>query len=83
MNEKTERKNWKMKLVGLLIVFASVFMFVAGPAFADVYVRGHYRSSGTYVQPHYRSNPDGYVGNNWSSHGNVNPYTGKVGSKRW
>ncbi len=44
---------------------------------AQVYVRGYYRKDGTYVQPHYRSEPDGNPYNNWSFPGNVNPYTGK------
>ena len=34
---------------------------------ADVYVNGYYRKDGTYVQPHYRSNPDGYRYNNYSN----------------
>ena len=34
---------------------------------------------GTYVRPHYRSDPDGVFGNNWSTSGNVNPHTGKPG----
>lgn len=46
--------------------------------YAQVRVRGYYRSNGTYVQPNYRSNPDGNPYNNWSYPGNVNPYTGKV-----
>lgn len=28
------------------------------------WVRGHYRSKGTYVQPYYRTNPDGNLYNN-------------------
>src|SRR5262249_15067893 len=47
----------------------------------DVHVDGYYRSNGTYVQPHYRSAPDGDPSNNWSTEGNVNPYTGEVGTK--
>lgn len=46
----------------------------------DVAVRGHLRSNGTYVAPHYRSAPDGTKSNNWSTLGNVNPYTGKSGT---
>lgn len=46
--------------------------------FAQVKVRGYYRKDGTYVQPHYRSNPDGNPYNNWSYPGNTNPYTGKT-----
>jgi len=46
-----------------------------------VRVRGYVRRDGTYVAPHLRSNPDGRFYNNWSSSGNVNPYTGKEGTQ--
>lgn len=49
-------------------------------ALADTYVRGHTRQDGTYVQPHYRSNPDGNRLNNYSTEGNYNPHTGKAGT---
>ena len=51
-------------------------------AVADQYVRDYFRRDGTWVQPHYRSNPDGYFWNNYSAWGNVNPYAGKRGYKR-
>jgi hypothetical protein len=52
------------------------------PALArGVHVRGYTTKNGTYVAPHYRSAPDHSRSNNWSTHGNVNPYTGKVGNK--
>ena len=47
----------------------------------SVHVRGYTKSNGTYVAPHYRSAPDGNFGNNWSTLGNVNPYTGEPGTK--
>ena len=50
-------------------------------AFAQVYVGGYYRSNGTYVQPHYRSLPDGNPFNNYSTRGNINPYTGSYGTR--
>jgi len=83
MNHKREKKSKKMKLVGFLMMLASVFIIISGTAFADVHVRGHYRSNGSYVQPHYRSNPDGNSYNNWSTYPNVNPYTGSTGARRW
>ena len=43
-----------------------------------VYVRGYYRSDGTYVRPHYRTVPDGNPLNNYSTPGNYNPNTGRV-----
>jgi hypothetical protein len=46
-----------------------------------VAVQGHVTKSGTYVPPHMRSAPDGTTANNWSTLGNVNPYTGKLGTK--
>jgi len=47
----------------------------------DVYVRGYFRKDGTYVRPHWRTQPDGYFWNNYSAYGNINPYTGKIGTK--
>jgi hypothetical protein len=52
------------------------------PAVGYHYIQGYYRRDGTYVRGHNRTNPDGNFWNNWSSRGNVNPYTGKVGSRR-
>ena len=48
---------------------------------APVHVKGYYKKNGTYVAPHYRSHPDKSYNNNWSTKGNVNPYTGKPGTK--
>ena len=56
-------------------------LIIATTALADVYVRGYYRSDGTYVQPHYRSSPNSTTLDNWSTKGNVNPYTGKRGTR--
>ena len=47
----------------------------------SVRVRGYTKRDGTYVPPHYRSAPDGNFYNNWSTKGNVNPYTGKEGTR--
>lgn len=44
-----------------------------------VHVRGYYRSDGTYVQPHYRTAPNNTNIDNFSTQGNVNPYTGQSG----
>ena len=62
--------------------FFIVFLLLATSGWAQVSVRGYYRANGTYVQPHHRSNPDGDVRNNYSYQGNVNPYTGEIGTKR-
>jgi len=67
-----------MKISVILAAIAAVA--VSSSAMADTYVRGHMRNNGTYVQPHYRSNADGWSGNNYSTRGNVNPYTGRSGT---
>ena len=56
----------------VLISFVTVSLVEAG------WVRGYYRRDGTYVQPHYRTNPDGNPYNNYSFPGNYNPNTGGV-----
>lgn len=63
------------------ILFIVLMLSVSFCTVAQVYVKGYSRKDGTYVQPHVRSSPDKSVYNNWSTKGNVNPYTGKEGSK--
>jgi len=47
------------------ILLAIIGIMVATYADASVYVHGYQRSNGTYVQPHWRSNPDGVKWNNY------------------
>jgi len=60
----------------LLLLFAVSVPYVTAK---DVYVRGYYRSDGTYVRPHVRSAPDGRRSNNYGrSQSNsqlMNPYS--------
>ena len=58
----------------VLISFLTVSLAEAG------WVRGYYRRDGTYVQPYYRTNPDGNPYNNYSFPGNYNPNTGRITS---
>ncbi|MEA5260367.1 SH3 domain-containing protein [Arcicella aquatica] len=44
-----------------------------------VNVKGYYRSNGTYVKPHIRTTPNNTISDNFSTYGNVNPYTAKPG----
>lgn len=68
------------KIATLLAVLGVLFAFNGSALAGDVFVQGYFRNNGTYVQPHYRSQADGNVWNNWSTKGNVNPYTGEVGT---
>lgn len=71
------------KVVKVLLLACLLAVVFAPLAEAAVRVRGYYRSDGTYVGPHYRSDPDGYFWNNWSSWGNYNPYTGQRGYRTY
>lgn len=44
-------------------------------------VKGYTKKDGTYVAPHKQTNPNGTKRDNWSTKGNVNPHTGKPGTK--
>jgi hypothetical protein len=67
-----------MKLIQPIILL--ILSSFAISALADVRVNGYYRQDGTYVQPYYKSDPNGNPNDNFSTKGNVNPYTGKEGT---
>lgn len=67
-----------MRTIALLL---AALVFSSAPSLAqDTYVRGYTRSDGTYVQPHYRTAPNNSLYDNYSTQGNVNPYTGQRGT---
>jgi len=52
------------------------------PIGSDIPVRGTLNADGTTKRrPHYRTYPDGLPSNNYSTKGNVNPYTGRKGDR--
>jgi hypothetical protein len=48
---------------------------------SPVHVRSYIRHSGQYIGPHFRTPPNHTKLDNWSTRGNLNPYTGKIGTK--
>lgn len=44
-------------------------------------VQGYTTQNGTYVAPHYQSNPNNTQYDNYGTRGNVNPYTGQYGTR--
>ncbi len=66
----------------LLVLTSLLFLLVQASAFAYQHVSGYTRSNGTYVNSYYRSDPDSTQTNNWSTEGNVNPFTGEAGHRR-
>ena len=78
MNIKTNVRYCMKKIV---LGFASLISFVVSFGQGQTYVHGYYRSNGTYVEGHYRTLPNSTRNDNWSTVGNVNPYTGVEGTK--
>lgn len=73
----------KLILTGFLalLLAASGFGQTRRSSSGTVKVKGHVTKSGAYVPPHRRTKADERFSNNWSTKGNVNPYTGKAGSR--
>jgi hypothetical protein len=78
-----------MKPSGLLVrAFAVLLALSPAIGFAKgshgggrTHVKGHMKKNGTYVAPHDRTAPNKTKTDNWSTKGNVNPETGKAGTK--
>ena len=75
-----------MKLILSLITIITMGFFstlaeAKGSRGSSHSVRGYVKKNGTYVQPYRATNPNGTKRDNWSTSGNVNPYTGKPGTK--
>ena len=68
-----------MKAILLGLAISSIAF--AAWAQGSHYVEGYVRSNGTYVAPHYQTNPNDTVNDNWSTRPNVNPYTGQPGTR--
>jgi hypothetical protein len=62
------------------LAFTLIYGLVAQTAFAQVPVQGYYKNNGTYVQPYQRSAPNSTPYDNYSTKGNVNPYTNQPGT---
>jgi len=45
------------------------------------YVSPYTTQSGTYVAPHYQTNPNNTQRDNYGTRGNLNPYTGQYGTR--
>lgn len=65
------------------LVLCLTFAISCGVAAAKhpVHVKASTTKTGEHRQPHYRTSPDHTQRNNYSAKGNVNPYTGKTGTK--
>jgi hypothetical protein len=71
----------KYKFLTLTAFAALVALSANSFAAGDHAVRGHIKKDGKYVAPHRSTNPNNTQRDNYSSKPNVNPYTGKQGTR--
>lgn len=64
----------------ILILVLAFFVLIPSSVDAVTRVRGYYRKNGTYVAPYFRSDRNSTKFDNYSTKGNINPYTGKRGT---
>ena len=64
-----------------LLVGVSVPADARGARGGSHSVKGYVKKNGTYVSPHRATNPNRTRSDNWSTRGNVNPYTGRPGTR--
>ena len=75
------KKNMK-KIIVTSLVLLSLLFAAAKTTLAIKSVRGYFKpSTYRYVAPYFRTSPNRYKIDNWSTKGNVNPFTGKKGYK--
>jgi len=75
----------------LLVVLS--FIFIATPIYSQYYgtgsnkkttkVKSYIKKNGTFVKGHIRTKRNSYNLDNFNAKGNYNPYTGKLGKKKY
>jgi len=72
-----------MKKIAFLVftLFSTIGFSQSNPN--STYVNGYYKSNGTYVGGYYRSKSNTTTSDNYSTSGNINPYTGRKGYKKY
>ena len=73
------RRSMKATVMPLVALLASTIAPQLGAASSHS-VRGYVKKDGSYVQPHRQTNPNKSKSDNWSTKGNINPYTSKPGT---
>ena len=64
-----------------LVLIIGLLLATTASAAKDHTVRGHFTKKGTYVAPSHATNPNHTQRDNYSSKPNVNPHTGKQGTR--
>ena len=62
-------------------LYGSGSLYGTGSSPNSHYVQPYARQDGTYVQGHQQTNPNNTQLDNYRTRGNVNPYTGQIGTR--
>ena len=74
----------KMKKIILCLVIAFSLLTVSSPEAKTIKVQSYYKpSTGKYVESYYKTSLNKTKIDNYSTKGNYNPYTGKIGTKSY
>ena len=68
-------------LLGSAASAQSIYGYGTGSNPSSHFVQGYSTPYGTYVQPHYQTNPNNTQFDNYGTRGNYNPYNGTYGSR--
>ena len=71
---------WAATAVSLLVISQPLEARGGAGGSSSHSVRGYTTKNGVYVAPHRATNPNATKMDNWSTKGNVNPFTGKPGT---
>lgn len=78
---KSYSKNYSSKSYSVKSGYVQRPLYVKPSPSKSVSVKGYYNKSGKWVEPYKRTSPNKTVRDNWDTRPNVNPYTGKPGTK--
>jgi hypothetical protein len=59
----------------------SIYGYGTGSNPSSHFVQGYTNQFGTYVQPHYQTNPNNTQFDNYNARGNYNPHNGAYGTR--
>ena len=65
-NKQLNKGNTMKKIVMMIGLISVIGLNLNSAANALVLVDGYFKSNGTYVDSHFRTNPDGFCSNNFS-----------------
>lgn len=63
-----------------ILILGAAALSLTAVAQSSHFRSGYVRQDGTYVAPSYATNPNSTKLDNYSTQGNVNPYSGRVGT---